>query len=417
MTYVSPIVTPSLPADVVLRASGVSKKFCISLKRSLAYGIADLSRNMLGVQKTSTELRKDEFWAVRDINFELRRGECLGLIGMNGSGKSTLLRLLTGVFPPDQGEIAVRGRVGALIAVGAGFHPHLTGRENIYLNGAILGLTRHEINTKLQEIIDFAEVGEFIEAPVSTYSSGMRVKLGFAIAIKVEPDLLLIDEVLAVGDMGFTIKCLNTVRALLENTAIVFVSHNMQFVSQFCTRVMVMNHGSAVCHTPNVGEGIGQYLALFPVEKQVSGMGDATIANITLSSDSHTWNDGQEVCIGQGKELTIRFDATVAESIAAARVAVYVMDQSLTPVIFFSVSGLGGQDLFLAPGRHCLSVPLGTLELNAGKYSLVIAIADAKTHKTLVRIQGVGAFQIISKQLEWGYIVRNVTAEIKYLNG
>ncbi|MBE9531297.1 MAG: ABC transporter ATP-binding protein, partial [Proteobacteria bacterium] len=193
--------------EVVISIKNLSKKFCTHLKRSMAYGIIDLSKNLVGIKPNTEELRRDEFWALDNMNFELKRGEVLGLIGLNGCGKTTLLRLLTGIFPPDKGEITIKGRVGALIAVGAGFHPHMTGRENIYLNGTILGMSAKELDACFDDIIEFAEIGDFIEAPVSTYSSGMRVRLGFAIAIHINPDILLIDEVLAVGDLNFSIKC------------------------------------------------------------------------------------------------------------------------------------------------------------------------------------------------------------------
>ena len=159
--------------DVVVSVRDVSKKFCKKLKRSMIYGIIDLSHNMMGKHTDSTYLRKDEFWAIRNLSFELKRGDVLGLIGVNGSGKTTLLRLLAGIFPPDKGEIQIKGRVGALIAVGAGFHPHMTGRENIYLNGTILGMDRNEIDSKFQDIVDFAEIHDFLDAPISTYSSTM----------------------------------------------------------------------------------------------------------------------------------------------------------------------------------------------------------------------------------------------------
>ena len=163
----------------------------------------------------SPPLRDGEFWAVNDVSFELRRGECLGLIGHNGAGKTTLLKMLNGLIKPDAGSITIRGRVGALIALGAGFNPILTGRENIYINGSVLGLSKKEIDGKIDEIIDFAEIGEFIDSPVQNYSSGMSVRLGFSIASSLSPDVLILDEVLAVGDIGFVIKCLNRVRQLL----------------------------------------------------------------------------------------------------------------------------------------------------------------------------------------------------------
>ena len=216
--------------EIVLSAKKVSKKFCKKLRRSMAYGLTDLTKNLFGIKPDSSGLRKEEFWALNEIDFELRRGEVLGLIGVNGSGKTTLLRLLSGIFPPDKGEIMIKGRVGALIALGAGFHPYFSGRENIYLNGAILGISRGELDAQFDKIVEFSEIGDFIDAPVATYSSGMRVRLGFSVAIAMKPDVLLIDEVLAVGDLGFKVKCLNEINELMKNAAVIFVSHSMQFV-------------------------------------------------------------------------------------------------------------------------------------------------------------------------------------------
>jgi len=257
--------------EVVVSFKNVSKKFCKRLRRSMAYGIMDLTKNLVGVKPDSTELRKDEFWALEDINFELRRGETLGLIGPNGSGKTTLLRLLTGIFPPDKGEISIKGRVGALIAVGAGFHPHMTGRENVYLNGAILGMSRKEIDSKFQEIIDFAEIGDFLDAPVSTYSSGMRVRLGFSIAVAIKPEILLIDEILAVGDFKFKTKCFSKLNELKNSgCASIFVSHNLLYILQYTDRCVLLDNGKIgkAGDTKDVCEG---YIESIHAEDTASG--------------------------------------------------------------------------------------------------------------------------------------------------
>lgn len=238
--------TNGLSDDIVVSVKNVSKKFCKHLRRSMAYGIADLSKNLVGMKPDCTELRNNEFWAVNNISFEIRRGEVLGLIGVNGSGKSTLLRLLTGIFPPDKGEISVKGRVGALIAIGAGFHPHMTGRENIYLNGTILGMTRAEISSQFDNIADFAEIRDFLDAPVSTYSSGMRVRLGFSIAAHLEPDVMLIDEVLAVGDAFFQYRCIERITSLRNaGTSMIFVSHNMHSIVSICDSALLMLNGQS----------------------------------------------------------------------------------------------------------------------------------------------------------------------------
>ena len=173
----------------LIEVEHVSKAFCRDLKRALWYGLKDISGELIGQRRDRSTLRRDEFWALNDVSFQVRRGECLGLIGRNGAGKTSLLRLLNGLVRPDSGQITMRGRIGALIALGAGFNPILTGRENIYINGSVLGLSKREVDAKLDEIIDFAEVREAIDAPVQTYSSGMKVRLGFSVATAMEPDV------------------------------------------------------------------------------------------------------------------------------------------------------------------------------------------------------------------------------------
>jgi lipopolysaccharide transport system ATP-binding protein len=259
-------------ADVLVECKGVSKKFARTLKKSLLYGFNDISSAMLGKQGVR-KLRPDEFWAVKDVSFQLKRGECLGLIGHNGAGKSTLLKILNGLIRPDEGEIIVRGRVGALIELGAGFNPILSGRENIYINGQILGFTKQEINDKLDAIIEFSEIGEFIDTPVQNYSSGMKVRLGFAVAAQMEPDVLIIDEVLAVGDLGFRIKCLNRISELMSKTSVIFVSHTMPQVARVSTSVLLMTNGRCEYIGPTP-RGIEMYQNSFDnEEKSVIGDG------------------------------------------------------------------------------------------------------------------------------------------------
>src|SRR5690554_414241 len=248
--------------EVLVKVENLSKKFCKDLKTSLWYGVKDIASGLSGNQN-ERKLRPKEFWAVKDISFELRRGECLGLIGHNGAGKSTLLKILNGLINPDAGKITMRGRVGALIELGAGFNPILTGRENIYNNGAILGFTREEINKKIETIIDFAEIREFIDMPVQNYSSGMKVRLGFAVAAQMEPDVLIIDEVLAVGDLGFILKCFKTIDTILPRTAIIFVSHNMPMISRICNQIILMDKGEAVFQGEDVGKAIDKYYTRF----------------------------------------------------------------------------------------------------------------------------------------------------------
>lgn len=225
--------------EPVISVSNISKKFCKNLKRSMFYGTKDVLKSMIGLPCDTEHLRQGEFWALENISFEVEKGGVLGIVGQNGSGKSTLLRLLTGIFPPDRGSITIRGRIGALISVGAGFHPHMTGRENIYLNGTILGMSKSQIAENLDAIIAFAEIGDSIDAPVSTYSSGMTVRLGFAIAIHSVPEILLADEVLAVGDLQFTLKCYRKLSEFKKNGGtIILVSHSIQQIRNLCTKVL-----------------------------------------------------------------------------------------------------------------------------------------------------------------------------------
>jgi len=262
--------------EVLVKVEGVSKKFCRSLKKSLWYGVQDIAHelNPFAMQKSEvrsqksastsdlrplisgndlcpptydSSLRKDEFYAVHNVSFELRRGECLGLIGRNGAGKTTLLKMLNGLIKPDAGRIIMRGRIGALIALGAGFNPILTGRENIYVNASVLGLTKKEIDAKMEDIIDFADIREFIDSPVQSYSSGMQVRLGFAVATAMEPDVLILDEVLAVGDANFRTKCFVRISSLLQNAAVIFVSHSEEQLSRICTSGLLLEHGKVVC--------------------------------------------------------------------------------------------------------------------------------------------------------------------------
>ena len=188
-----------------------------------------------------------EFWALREVSFQVRRNEVLGIIGNNGAGKSTVLKLLSSITMPSSGEITINGRLSALIEMGSGFHPELTGRENIYLSGSILGMRRREIARNLDSIIDFAGVSQFIDTPVKRYSSGMYVRLGFSIAAHLHPDILLLDEVLAVGDTAFQGKCLRRIAELKDNgTTIVFISHDMTSVERLCDRVLLLDHGRII---------------------------------------------------------------------------------------------------------------------------------------------------------------------------
>src|SRR5437867_245507 len=245
-------------SDVVIKGEGLGKRYVIGHQaengryvalrdvlthnvRSMWHKTKDLLRGDVLVQGDSRE----DIWALRDVNFEIRQGEVVGIIGRNGSGKSTLLKILSRITEPTEGRVSIRGRVASLLEVGTGFHPELTGRENIFLNGAILGMTRAEIRRKFDEIVAFAEVEKFLDTPVKRYSSGMYVRLAFAVAAHLEPEILLVDEVLAVGDAEFQKKCLGKMEAVTRagQRTILFVSHNMAALQALCTKAVYLQAG------------------------------------------------------------------------------------------------------------------------------------------------------------------------------
>jgi lipopolysaccharide transport system ATP-binding protein len=237
-------------SDVVIRVENLSKRYKLgatiehnTLRDQLAAGARSLFRR----SKQAKKQEQKDFWALKDINFEIKQGEVLGIIGRNGAGKSTLLKILSRITAPTTGYAEINGRVGSLLEVGTGFHSELTGRENVYMNAAILGMTREEINRKFDEIVAFAEVEQFIDTPVKRYSSGMLVRLAFSVAAHIEPEVLIIDEVLAVGDATFQKKCLGKMGDVAgEGRTVLFVSHNMDAVTRLCNRAILINQGQLI---------------------------------------------------------------------------------------------------------------------------------------------------------------------------
>ncbi|HEX7595745.1 MAG TPA: ABC transporter ATP-binding protein, partial [Gemmatimonadaceae bacterium] len=227
-------------------------------------------------------LAAEEFWVLNDISFELKKGETLGIIGHNGAGKSTMLKHLSGIMEPTRGNIEVNGRLSALIEVGAGFHPDLTGRENVFLNGVILGMSRAEVKRKFDEIVEFAGLEEFIDTPVKRYSSGMFARLGFSVAAHLEPDILVIDEVLSVGDFAFQRKGLEKMRAIAKSGAtVIFVSHNLQAVAEFCQRGILLEKGRVIADGPT-DQVVRRYLDTASIHEDRPARGPVRIAKTAI---------------------------------------------------------------------------------------------------------------------------------------
>jgi lipopolysaccharide transport system ATP-binding protein len=356
--------------EAEIQVENVSKKFCKDLKTSMRYGIEDIGRNMIGMRSHCGQLRKEEFWAVDDVSFEVQRGETLGLIGPNGAGKTTLLKMLNGIFWPDKGKITVKGRMGVLIEVGAGFHPMLTGRENIYLNAAILGMSKQETEEKFDSIVEFADIGNFIDTAVKHYSSGMFVRLGFAVAVHCEPDILLVDEILAVGDEGFQHKCFNKIGELKEKgTTVILVSHNMHLISTFADRVILINDGTAH-QFASVGDAIHAYSKLF-VSDQEEGPEKIASGNESIQFDDVCTNKsiffpGETFC------LTLKYVSS--REYRDVEVDLKISSSNDPTTYFQATNRTYGTKIDLPKGRNRLTIAIEQIPINNAIAKVGIAI-------------------------------------------
>ncbi len=396
--------------EVLIKVQGVSKKFCRNLKGSLWYGALDIVGGALGV-KPNNGLRKDEFWAVRDINFELRRGECLGLIGHNGAGKSTLLKMLNGLIRPDEGRIEMHGKIGALIELGAGFNPLLTGRENVYTNGAVLGFSKDEMDKKFDEIVAFAELQDFIDTPVQNYSSGMKVRLGFAVAAQMEPDVLIIDEVLAVGDLGFILKSFNVIDRLLEKAAVIFVSHSMPMVSRICTEIILMDHGKVEYRGNEVAKGIDSYYVKFSNNNPlIFSSGDEVnlISVVPLTSGF----ENKVPWLNWNEDLVLEIIFELNNNLSTCVLSFNIFDMEQRPVgLCFSEDIVRSSAVLeeTETTRKIRSVvKLKNIQLSKGLYSINISFSRGVNNKPLLRMNKATEFLIKHKRDIWQPFLFNV---------
>ena len=382
--------SPADNSDIVLSVKGVSKKFCRDLKRSLFYGVQDIAGDLTGIRQKSDRLRTKEFWALDNISFQLKKGEALGLVGKNGSGKSTLLRIIAGLIKPDLGTVKVKGRVAPLIALGAGFNPILTGRENIYANMSILGLSTKEIDERFDDVVEFAEIGDAIDAPVQTYSSGMAARLGFASAIHTEPEILLIDEVLAVGDVKFRGKCIRRLAQLREKgTSFIFVSHNSMAILAVSTSAVYLHKGRTIA--------VGSPEAIIQkYEEDLFTDGKSTVAGsisipeknpaessgidlLSIHFQDEEGNQIEELLTGKFANCLVGFKAHKNFQDISLRAEIKEIGGEGETVLFLS-SYLDLQTFDIAPGIHKIKLTMPYVGLKPGIYTMNLNIRKSSNY-------------------------------------
>ncbi|WP_033956550.1 ABC transporter ATP-binding protein [Psychroserpens jangbogonensis] len=378
-------------SDIILKAENISKQYRLGVVGTGTIS-HDLNRwwhrirgkedpflKVGAINDRSATVKSDYVWALNDIDFEVQRGEVLGIIGKNGAGKSTLLKILSRVTSPTTGEIKTKGRIASLLEVGTGFHPELTGRENIYLNGAILGMTKSEIKTKEQEIIDFSGCQMYVDTPVKRYSSGMRVRLAFAVAAFLEPDILVIDEVLAVGDAEFQKKAIGKMQDISkgDGRTVLFVSHNMAAVQDLCTRVVILEHGE-LTFNGDVSKGINNYLS-----KNSLSLGYKDFDNI----DNETSSFSRFEMLNNQNELTPSF---VSGEKIKFKTLINVCKTIRNPVFSLRISDLNNVNIVTWRSNDYIEEPLpknqnrdfeislttNNLYLLNGVYTVSIGMAD-----------------------------------------
>lgn len=368
----------------IISVDNLSKRYTLRHQqggyRTLRDTLADKARSMLGRNGPAAPAAREEFWALKDVSFEVNRGDVVGIIGRNGAGKSTLLKILSRITEPTSGTIRLGGRVASLLEVGTGFHPELTGRENIFLNGAILGMTKAEIRSKFDEIVAFAEVEKFLDTPVKHYSSGMYVRLAFAVAAHLDPEILVVDEVLAVGDGQFQKKCLGKMQEVAANDrTVLFVSHTMAAVSHLCSRAIVLSHGS-LAFSGTAVEGVHHYLASLRQRHETrSAPGparcspDVRIHSVHLERNMHPC---AEFLFGDTAEIVIALDVTKPTFCGLE----FVIRDSRDAPIAFSPSSSSLADFQLRPGLQELRCQLPPLNLANGGYSIdALVVASGKS--------------------------------------
>jgi len=391
--------------SIAINVDGLGKTFQIGGKQKSYYRLTDQlvdtlmapfrrAGNLMRGQAGGAADLDETIWALKDVSFQIKPGEVVGIIGRNGAGKSTLLKIMSGISDPTQGYIDIYGRVGSLLEVGTGFHPELTGRENIYLNGAILGMKKAETESKLDEIIAFAEIDKFLDTPVKHYSSGMYVRLAFSVAAHLEPEILLVDEVLAVGDMAFQRKCLGKMDDVAQaGRTVLFVSHNMGLLQQLCERGIFLQHGTV--HTDGtITEAVDAYLQTLEQAKSQDlskrtdrkGVGDARLVHAEVT----THGNGPSSILKTGQPA--RFVFCVNASVPGIACNFFIYDSIGQPVTSFYSRVRGPDDTFDPNNDLTFVCDLDEFLLLPGRYRIDVAIVG--DNKLQDFIEAAAAFEV-----------------------
>lgn len=352
-------------AEVVLEMSHVRKKF---RRGEIHDSLRDLIPALVGrifSANRSNGLQGNEFWALDDVSFKVNKGEALGIIGANGAGKSTILKLLCGIMRPTKGAVKVNGALSALIEVGAGFHPDLTGRENIFLNGAILGMKKDQIRRKFDEIVEFSGIADFIDTPVKRYSSGMYARLGFSVAAHVEPDILVVDEVLSVGDYAFQNKCVEKMKSILrQNATVIFVSHNLRAVAEMCRSCILLNQGK-ITREGTAEEVVNAFLNPAPGNNDPDAAKQVVITNTVLRS-----NAGQVLQFSTGDRMFFDTDIVANACLQKLSLSIIIFDESNNRIFDTSTERLYHDSFSLDAGERLRITFELDLHLAAGAYRI-----------------------------------------------
>jgi lipopolysaccharide transport system ATP-binding protein len=408
-------------SDAIISVESLSKRYLIGHQgvrgEGLRHQIEAALRNPLGWLKRKSKTR-EEFWALKDVSFEVKQGEVLGIIGRNGAGKSTLLKILSRITEPTSGRIRVKGRVASLLEVGTGFHQELTGRENIFLNGAILGMTRVEIKRKFDEIVAFSEVEKFLDTPVKHYSSGMYVRLAFAVAAHLEPEILIVDEVLAVGDSSFQKKCLGKMQDVSKGgRTVLFVSHNMAVVTKLCNRAILLTEGR-LSQMGNAAATVAAYV----------GAGAASGTQLTVRPEDHlaSWGGCSSIQLHQVRLLNPEFDSFQVRWQQPVRLELqFEVKTELKAVVFsLAVTNTSGLEIFgshsshetpysLKPGVYSIELEFQN-HLRAGLYHLAFGGDYPLASAPLFHVPRAATLEVLDLSVsekpypQWGNVIIDV---------